>query len=370
MTRPGFRLAVLATLLALFVVLLGAYTRLTHAGLGCPDWPGCYGFIRVPTSEVQLAHAGLHFPDSPVEAAKGWSEMLHRYFAGGLALLILLLAAQAWLRRKQRGQPLKLPLLLLGVVIAQATFGMWTVTLKLWPQAVTAHLLGGVATLSLLFLLTLRLSGAFPVQPQLPTRLQRLAAIGLLLVVVQIALGGWVSANYAALACTDVPLCQGQWWPDADFANGFHLTQHIGPNYLGGKLDSEARTAIHLTHRVGAMLVAVSLLSLAWQLKKVGLKGMAMVLAAAVAMQIGLGISNVLFHLPLVTAVAHNAGGAALMLSVVMINYRLRRVGYRISSGTGFSREEAGTFTASLSARLPSSRLKPVPQGLRHDRTH
>jgi cytochrome c oxidase assembly protein subunit 15 len=325
MTKPGFRLAVFAMLLALFVVLLGAYTRLTHAGLGCPDWPGCYGFIGVPTSEMQLAHAGLHFPDMPVHTAKGWSEMIHRYFAGGLALVILVLAAQAWRGRHQPGQPLKLPFLLLGVVIAQALFGMWTVTLKLWPQVVTAHLLGGVATLSLLFLLVLRLSGAFPVQPDLPARLRRLAALGLLLVMVQIALGGWVSANYAALACTDVPLCQGQWWPDADFANAYHLTQHIGPNYLGGKLDSEARTAIHLTHRVGAMLVTVSLLSLAWHLKKAELKGMAMLLVTALAVQIALGISNVVFHLPLLTAVAHNAGGAALLLSVVVINYRVRK---------------------------------------------
>lgn len=324
MTRPGFRLALLATLLALFVVLLGAYTRLTHAGLGCPDWPGCYGFISVPSNDLQLAHAELYFPDTPVHAAKGWSEMLHRYFAGALALLILLLAGQAWRRRRQAGQPLKLPLLLLGVVLAQATFGMWTVTLKLWPQVVTAHLLGGVATLGLLFLLTLRLSGAFAVRPQLPARLQRLAAIGLLLVTVQIALGGWVSANYAALACTDVPTCQGQWWPDADFANGFHLAQHIGPNYLGGKLDSEARTAIHLTHRVGALLVTLSLLSLAWQLKKSGLMGMAALLVTLLAMQISLGVSNVLFHLPLLTAIAHSACGAGLMVSMVMINYRVR----------------------------------------------
>ena len=360
MTRPGLRLAVLATLLALFVVLLGAYTRLTHAGLGCPDWPGCYGFISVPVSEAQLAHAELHFPDTPVHVAKGWSEMVHRYFAGGLALLILLLAAQAWRRRKQAGQPLKLPLLLLAVVIAQATFGMWTVTLKLWPQVVTAHLLGGVATLSLLFLLTLRLSGAFPVQPQLPTRLQRLAAIGLLLVVVQIALGGWVSANYAALACTDVPLCQGQWWPEADFANGFHLTQHIGPNYLGGKLDSEARTAIHLTHRVGAMLVTASLLGLAWQLKIAGFKDMAMLLVSALALQIALGVSNVLFHLPLVVAIAHNAGSAALMLSVVMINYLLRSpplLWERIHSRRG------QTSRQKFVTGIPYSRMNSLPQG-------
>lgn len=324
MARPGFRLALLATLLALVVVLLGAYTRLTHAGLGCPDWPGCYGFISVPASEAQLAHAELHFPDTPVEAYKGRNEMVHRYFAGTLALMIILLAAQALRRRHQAGRPFKLPMLMLGVVVAQAAFGMWTVTLKLWPQVVTAHLLGGVATLSLLFLLTLRLSGAFTPLPQLPAQLRRLAALGLVLVVAQIALGGWVSSNYAAMACTDLPTCQGQWWPDADFANGFHLTQHIGPNYLGGKLDSEARTAIHLTHRLGALLVTVVLLTLAWQLKRAGLKGTAGLVLLALGVQVALGISNVLFHLPLPIAVAHNAGGAALMLTLTLVNYRTR----------------------------------------------
>lgn len=347
MTKPGFRLALLATLLALLVVLLGAYTRLTHAGLGCPDWPGCYGFISVPASDAQLAHAELRYPDTPVHAEKGWNEMTHRYFAGGLTLLILMLAAQAWKRRDIAGQPLKLPLLLLGVVFAQAAFGMWTVTLKLWPQVVTAHLLGGVATLSLLFLLTVRLSGFFPVQPQVPARLRRMAAIGVVLVGMQIALGGWVSSNYAAMACTDLPTCQGQWWPDADFANGFHLTQHIGPNYLGGKLDSEARTAIHLTHRVGALLVTLSLLALAWQLRKAGLKGMTTLLLLALGMQIGLGVSNVVLHLPLLVAVAHNVGGAALMLSMVLINYRVRvPVPARIS-------------TYSLQRTAPDERLTP-----------
>ena len=266
MAKPGFRLALFATLLALIVVLLGAYTRLTHAGLGCPDWPGCYGFISVPNSEAQLAHAELHFPDAPVEAHKGWNEMVHRYFAGTLGLLISVLAGRAWVHRRQPGQPVKLPLFLLAVVIAQAAFGMWTVTLKLWPQVVTGHLLGGFATLSLLFLLTLRLSGVLPALT-VPRRLQHWATAGLLLVIGQIALGGWVSSNYAAVACIDFPTCHGQWLPPADFANGFHLTQHIGPNYLGGQLDSDARTAIHLTHRIGALLVTLVLLGLAWQLK-------------------------------------------------------------------------------------------------------
>ncbi|MCP1473713.1 cytochrome c oxidase assembly protein subunit 15 [Pseudomonas sp. EB276 TE3739] len=330
MAKPGFRLALFATLLALIVVLLGAYTRLTHAGLGCPDWPGCYGFISVPKSEAQLAHAELHFPDAPVEAHKGWNEMIHRYFAGTLGLLISVLAGRAWVNRRHPGQPLKLPLFLLAVVIAQAAFGMWTVTLKLWPQVVTGHLLGGFATLSLLFLLTLRLSGVLPALT-VPKRLQYWATAGLLLVIGQIALGGWVSSNYAAVACIDFPTCHGQWLPPADFANGFHLTQHIGPNYLGGQLDSDARTAIHLTHRIGAMLVTVVLLGLAWQLKMVGMTRLAGLLLIALAAQITLGISNVLFHLPLPVAVAHNAGGAALLLTLVLVNYHARTSLLRVS---------------------------------------
>lgn len=321
--RPGFPLACAATLLALLVVLLGAYTRLTHAGLGCPDWPGCYGFLAVPQGEAQLAHAEARFPDAPVEAHKGWNEMIHRYFAGSLGLAILALVVQALRHRGRPGQPLGLPLVLLGVVIAQAAFGMWTVTLKLWPQVVTAHLLGGFCTLGLLFLLALRLSGAWPPRPLAPS-LRVWAGMGLALVVGQIALGGWVSANYAAMACIDLPTCHGQWWPAADFANGFHLTQHIGPNYLGGQLDSDARTAIHLTHRLGALTLALYLPLLAWRLWRAGLARLAGLLLAVLALQLALGVSNVLLHLPLPVAVAHNGGGALLLLTLILTNYRVR----------------------------------------------
>ncbi|MDT4791931.1 Heme A synthase [compost metagenome] len=338
--RPGYRLALFATLLAVVVVLLGAYTRLTHAGLGCPDWPGCYGFIGVPQSEAQLAHAEANFPHAPVEAEKGWNEMVHRYFAGTLGLLILGLAVHALRRRGQDGQPLKLPLLLLGVVIAQAAFGMWTVTLQLWPQVVTAHLLGGFTTLSLLLLLCLRLSNAYP-PLELPARLRRWAVLGLALVIGQIALGGWVSSNYAAVACVDLPTCHGQWWPAMDFANGFHLTQHIGPNYLGGQLDSDARTAIHMTHRLGALAVTLVLLGLAWQLRGAGLPRLAGLLLAALCLQVGLGISNVIFHLPLPVAVAHNGGGALLLLVLVSVNYRVRSPA--VSVGASSAREMAGS---------------------------
>ncbi len=322
--KPGFRLALFTTLLAVLVVLLGAYTRLTHAGLGCPDWPGCYGFISVPMSEHQQTIAEARFPEVPVEVEKGWNEMLHRYFAGTLGLLIFMLAVQAMRRHGQDGQPLKHPLLLLGVVIAQAAFGMWTVTLQLWPQVVTAHLLGGFTTLALLFLLSLRLSGALPALSGLPAGLRLLARLALVLVICQVALGGWVSSNYAAVACVDLPTCHGQWWPTMDFANGFHLSQQIGPNYLGGQLDSEARTAIHMTHRLGAMLLSLVLVLLAWRLRAAGLVHLAGLLLLALAVQVSLGLSNVLLHLPLAVAVTHNGGGAALLLVLILINYRLR----------------------------------------------
>ncbi len=211
---------------------------------------------------------------------------------------------------------------------------------------VTAHLLGGFATLSLLTLLTLRLSGRFPPM-QVPGRLRALALACLLLVIGQIALGGWVSSNYAAVACVDLPTCHGEWWPAMDFGKGFHLTQHIGPNYLGGQLDSDARTAIHMSHRIGALLVTLALLLLAWRLHGAGLSRLAGLVLLALAVQVSLGISNVVLHLPLLVAVAHNAGGAALLLTLVLVNYRLRAVSVAASAVT---------------TRI--SRAEPAPTGL------
>ena len=307
----------------LLVVVLGAYTRLVDAGLGCPDWPGCYGFLSVPESLEELALATSRFPDSPVEPDKAWWEMVHRYFATGLGALVLVIAVMASRGRARtadfRRGPLKLPLGLLALVILQGAFGAWTVTLKLWPQVVTAHLLGGFATLSLLWLLCLRLGmGA---QWSVPGSLRGLAAVALGIVILQIALGGWVTSNYAALACPDFPTCHGEWVPVMDAARGFDLTQSVGPNYLGGRLESEARVAIQVAHRLGALLVllAVGLLSirlfqaasmLAWPV--LGLLGA----------QLVLGILNVIWVLPLGNATAHNAVGALLLLSLVTVNYR------------------------------------------------
>ncbi len=345
MHKPGYRLALFATLLALLVVMLGAYTRLSHAGLGCPDWPGCYGFIGVPMSEQNQALAEARFPEAPLEVAKGWYEMVHRYFAGSLGLVILALAIQALRHRGEPDQPLKLPLALLGLVILQAAFGMWTVTLKLWPQVVTAHLLGGFATLGLLFLLCLRLRPRLSVASKPPFRppvaLRGLAALALVLAIGQVALGGWVSSNYAAVACIDLPTCHGQWWPAMDFANGFHLTQHIGPNYLGGQLDSDARTAIHMSHRLGALVLTLVLLALAWRLRRGGLPRLAGLLLLALGTQLALGISNVLLHLPLLVAVAHNAGGAVLLLCLVLINYRLRCAAAQTSRASSEQAEDS-----------------------------
>lgn len=328
-----FRLSLAAFLLAVVVVVLGAFTRLVDAGLGCPDWPGCYGHLLWPNEHHEIVKAEAVFPDAPVETDKTWPEMVHRYFAGTLGLFILAIAVLSFRESKKElaeKVPLKHTFLLLALVIVQAAFGMWTVTLKLWPQVVTAHLLGGFATLSLLWLLVQRLAGE---QWQLDKSqkdtlhcLKPLLWFSLLVVIVQIALGGWVSSNYAALACPDIPQCLGQWLPPMDMQKGFDFFQDIGPNYLGGQLDNHSRTAIHFTHRVGALTVLVTLLILAYRLWLVGaisVKRWALVLVAVLSLQIALGLSNIYWALPLAVAVAHNGVGALLLLVLVSIAYRM-----------------------------------------------
>lgn len=328
--KAGFYLAVFAFCVAVIVVVLGAFTRLVHAGLGCPDWPTCYGHYWVPNTPEEIHAANQAFAETPVETDKTWPEQIHRIFASSLGLLMIGLVVICFRHRHGEGQPLKLPLFMLGFVILQGLFGMWTVTLLLWPQVVTAHLLGGFTTLSLLWLLIQRLGNLrwqFA-QPALVavSRLRGLAMAGLLVVVMQIALGGWTTSNYAALACADLPTCHNEWLPPMDFASGFNIFQHIGPNYLGGQLDNEARTAIHFSHRVGALLVTVVLLLLMVKmLRTVETKVMRMakVLGMVLFLQLSLGISNVYFALPLMVAVAHNAVGAMLLLVLVTINHRI-----------------------------------------------
>lgn len=328
------RWSLFATLLASVVIMLGAWTRLVDAGLGCPDWPGCYGFLSVPQSAESIAIANARFPDTPVEVEKGWPEMIHRYAAGILGLVVFGLAAYA-VRHRREDLPVKLPLFIAGFIVLQGAFGMWTVTLKLWPQVVALHLLGGFTTISLLTLLTLRLRGRHkgrsePDPGRRPaSRFRPWLYGGLALVVMQIALGAWTAANYAAVACPDLPTCQGEWWPaDMDFQHGFDIAQHVGPNYLGGQLTADGRVAIHVTHRVGAVLVLgyfAVLLALMWRrFRGSPLGGHVQLVAIVLAAQIALGLANVAFHIPLSIAVAHNAMGAGLLLTVINLLWRLR----------------------------------------------
>ena len=322
---PGSRLILAAVALAVLVIAMGAYTRLVGAGLGCPDWPGCYGQLLAPATAADISAANAKWPDNPVDHQLIVPEVSHRILAGTLGLLILMLAVIAWQSRKKYPQyPLFTAMLLPVLVVAQALFGMWTVTLKLWPQVVTIHLLGGFAILTLLWLQTLRLRNVStePIYRCRPERLLPLKffAVGaLLLTILQIVLGGWLSANYAAVACPDLPLCRGQWWPQADFAAGFNLLQRIGPVYLGGALDDEARVAIHLVHRLMAVVLLICLSLLAAVIYRLGSGFWAVLLLLAVWLQLALGLANIIFHFPVAAAVSHNLGGALLLMAMVTV---------------------------------------------------
>lgn len=320
--RRDTRLIGIALLLSFCVIALGAYVRLSGAGLGCPDWPGCYGHMTVPEQAHEQAAAAQAFPDRPVEAHKAWKEMIHRYAAGTLGLLILAIFVRAWRKAERRTRSPLVPTLLLGTVLFQAALGMWTVTLLLKPVIVSAHLLGGMTTLSLLLWLYCRETASpLPV----PTTLRRWAWIALAAVALQIALGGWVSSNYAALICPDFPTCRGEWMPDTDFDHAFQFHRELGRTADGDLLPASAMTAIHLTHRLGAMTVLLLAGSLAFVLRKQReTRGMGTVLFLVLALQIGLGISNVLLSLPLPIAVAHNAGAALLLASFVATVARMR----------------------------------------------
>ena len=304
--------------LTFIVVAAGAYTRLADAGLGCPDWPGCYGYLTVPQTETEIALAEALYPSTPVESYKAWWEMGHRYVAGSLLLLVFAMFVIA-LRGRKEQTPIGLLSALLLVISCQAAFGAWTVTLKLWPQVVTAHLLGGFTTLSLMWLIFVRQGGANALSKGLeaPTALRRIALVA---VVLQIALGGWVSSNYAALACWNFPACDASYVPNLQFSQGFNLLQDVGPNYLGGLMESDARKTIHWVHRLGALVVVSVLIPLICQLYREN-KALAATMAIVLITQIGLGILNVVWALPLVNATLHNVVGALLLLTVVTVNF-------------------------------------------------
>jgi cytochrome c oxidase assembly protein subunit 15 len=323
------KLVFVSILLAILVVSLGAYTRLTHAGLGCPDWPGCYGLIDVPETSEQISQAEQAFPERPVEPQKAWNEMIHRYFAGALGLLILIIALMS-LKRRAQGGPLGLPILILLVVIFQAALGMWTVTLKLMPVVVMGHLLGGFTTLCLLFLLYLRLSdyrvpgGDFALK-----KYTKFAVLGIFILAGQIGLGGWTSSNYAALTCTELPICQDGWAQQLTFEESFDLVPPEKASYEFGHLDHASRVTIHVMHRFGAIVTTLYLFWLVMSIYRRAqspfFKNAAMSLGFILSVQVGLGISNVWFSLPLSVAVSHNVVAAMLMLSLITMTYSLKR---------------------------------------------
>lgn len=315
------RLCLVATLVALCVVVMGAWVRLSHAGLGCPDWPGCYGHLTVGEAVENAQHANAAFPERPLEPEKALKEMIHRYFASGLGLLIIAIAVVAWFNRRDPAQPMRLPGTLVALVVFQGLLGMWTVTLLVKPLIVTAHLVGGLATLSLLWWLALRVDRT--TRPPGERGLRRLALVGLAVLAVQILLGGWVSTNYSALACPDFPTCQRSFWPDMDFKDAFILWRGLGIDYEGGVLDHPARVAIHFVHRIGAVITALVLGFLAWrairggQSRAVRMAGIA--LAVLLALQWTVGPVMVLKALPLELATLHNGVAALLLLSVVAL---------------------------------------------------
>ena len=318
-----FPLTLAALLLGFVVVVLGAYTRLSDAGLGCPDWPGCYGKLAVPDVDHEVRQANVLYPGRPLHAGKAWKEMLHRYAAGSLGLAILGLALLAWKNRRAPGQPVKAPLLLLALVVFQALLGMWTVTLLLKPIVVTAHLLGGMTILAILFWLLLGDFFHGPAAPGTRDRLLPWAILGVVVLAVQIFLGGWTSANYAAVICPEFPSCRdGAWWPGPDFTEGFVFWRGLGVDYEGGVLDVPARTSVHLAHRLGALVTALVLLGVAARAMfghGRGARVIGCVILLLLCVQLGLGIANVLMVRPLPVAVAHNAVAALLLLSLIAL---------------------------------------------------
>ena len=300
-----------------FVVIgLGAWTRLADAGLGCPDWPGCYGFITYPTTVDEIAIAEQLYPDSPVEIDKIIPEVVHRYFAASLGLLAIFLVFIAFRENKFK----KTSSLLLLAIICQGIFGYLTVSLKLHPLIVTTHLFGAMIVASIFLIIYLR-SLKYNANYDALVANRNLIFIGFGLIAFQIFLGAWTSTNYAARACLDLPLCQGQLLPNTNFSEGFNLFQTIGPNYLYGQLSNEARVAIHITHRVGAIVVFLYSLFLAFKLWSPQTKNLVIVFLSILALQIFLGVNNILSSLPLWNAVAHNIVGVMLFLTFIVMIY-------------------------------------------------
>lgn len=309
------KLVKLAFVMAFIVVTLGALTRLMDAGLGCPDWPGCYGHFTPPAHGTEIGGDIVHAP-------KAWFEMVHRYVASSLGLVILIIAFLAQSDKTISSSARWLSRILVVLVIIQGLFGMWTVTMKLLPQVVTLHLLGGMTILGLLYLLNSMLKPKRAISGV--KKPESLALIVLVLLATQIALGGWTSSNYAGLACTDFPTCDGHYLPPLELEQAFNLTEVIDQNYEGGVLDSEVRVTIQYVHRIVALTLFILLLTLSTLLRRIPeLKTHANAILGFTLLQVSLGISAAVMMLPLPIALAHNTGAALLLLSVISVNHRL-----------------------------------------------
>ena len=326
------RLCWFGVALALVVVVMGAWVRLSAAGLGCPDWPGCYGHVTAGGAEQNMEKITQAFPDRPFEYAKAIKEMVHRYFASTLGFLCVVLACLAIVNRKHPEQPIRLPILLVCLVVLQGLLGMWTVTLMLKPLIVTLHLLGGLTTMSLLAWLAMsgrKPSPAQAVESSAWPNLRPLALAALIVLATQIFLGGWTSSNYSALACPDFPTCQNSFWPHMDVREAFILWRGLGIDYEGGVLDHPARVAIHFVHRLGAVATALLLgfvALIAWRkgtTPHVRLAGL--LVGVLLVTQLILGPFMVMRALPLALATAHNGVAALLLLSVVSLNRAVNR---------------------------------------------
>lgn len=340
--RAWRRLLAVAVFLTFDLILFGAFVRVTDAGLGCPDWPGCYGKASPLGAMKQIREEAALRPDGPVTVFKAWVEMLHRYIAAGLGLIVIGLLVLAIRATREHGDKpvarglahegemrpsVALAWFTLAWILMQGAFGALTVTMKLQPAIVTAHLLGGLGLLALLVGQWARVQSPRVVEADRAAadRLAPLATLALALIWVQAALGGWVSTNYATLACRDFPACQGQWWPPMDFARGFELWRGLGLTAQGEALPFQALTAIHVTHRLFAFVVLTVVGLLAWRLQRIAaLRSWGRAMAAVLALQLGTGLTNIFLEWPLLAAIAHTGGAAALIGLLVVVAFVCR----------------------------------------------
>ncbi len=320
------KITLFTTIMAFCLIVLGAYVRLSDAGLGCPDWPGCFGTLTVPESQMAIEKAQHTFPDQIIENGKAWKEMAHRYVAGILGLLILTIGVLAHKNKKSLKVNILVPYSLLALVFFQAMLGMLTVTLLLKPIIVSAHLIGGMTTLAILTYISYE---HFNKNSKLTLKkdiIFYMTRFSLILIFIQIFLGGWTSTNYAGLACTDFPTCHGEWIPNMDFKNGFNIFRNLGQTFEGVPISLDALQAIQWIHRIGAVTVIIYFSYLSFTLMKYKqLRFESMLLLALLVAQFVIGIANLMLHLPMVLAVSHNLIAALLVIIMTVINTKIKK---------------------------------------------